>query len=53
MGAFLKNEHSDSTGTLLNVMWQSGMGEEFKGEWVHVCVQLSPFAVHFKVLQHC
>ena len=29
------------------------MGGEFGGEWVHVCVWLSPFAVHLKLSQHC
>ena len=25
------------------------MGEEFGGEWIHVCVWPSPFAVHLKL----
>ena len=29
------------------------MGGEFGGEWIHVCVWLSPFAVHLKLSQHC
>ena len=29
------------------------MGAEFGGEWIHVQVWLSPFAVHLKPLQHC
>ena len=28
-------------------------GEGFGGEWGHVYVCLSPFAVHLKLLQHC
>ena len=28
-------------------------GREFGGEWVHVYVWLSPFAVHLKLSQHC
>ena len=28
-------------------------GREFRGEWIHVCVWLSPFAVYLKPLQHC
>ena len=28
------------------------MGGELGGEWIHVCVRLSPFAVHLK-LSHC
>ena len=29
------------------------MGGEFGGEWIHVYVWLSPFAVHLKKSQHC
>ena len=29
------------------------MGGGFRGEWIHVCVWLSLFAVHLKVSQHC
>ena len=29
------------------------MGQEFGGEWIHVCVWLSPFTVHLKPSQHC
>ena len=29
------------------------MGGEFGGEWIHVHVWLSPFAVHLKLSQHC
>ena len=29
------------------------MGGEFGGEWIHVYVWLSPFAVHQKLWQHC
>ena len=29
------------------------MGGEFGGEWIHVYVGLSPFAVHKKLSQHC
>ena len=28
------------------------MGGQYEGEWIHVCVWLSPFAVHLK-LSHC
>ena len=30
--------------------WKGG---EFGGEWIHVYVWLSPFAVHLKRSQHC
>ena len=23
------------------------------GEWIHICLQLSPFAVHLQLSQHC
>jgi len=29
------------------------MGGELGGEWIHVFVWLSPFAVHLKLSQHC
>ena len=29
------------------------MGGELRGEWIHVYVWLSPFAVHLKLSQHC
>ena len=29
------------------------MGGEFGGEWIHVYVWLSPFAVRLKLSQHC
>ena len=29
------------------------MGEGFGGEWIHVYVWLSPFAVHLKLSQNC
>jgi len=29
------------------------MGREFRGEWIHVYVWLSPFALHLKRSQHC
>ena len=31
----------------------SWMGGEFGGKWIHVLIQLSPFAVHLKLSQHC
>ena len=29
------------------------MGVEFGGEWIHVYVWLSPFAIHLEHSQHC
>ena len=44
---------------LLNSTWNfaqcyvaAWLGGEFEGEWVHVYVWLSPFAVHLKLSQH-
>ena len=41
-----------STGTVQCYV-TAQMGEEFRGEWIHVYVWLSPFAVSLKLLQHC
>ena len=30
--------------------WMRG---ECGGEWIHVCIWLSPFAVHIKLSEHC
>ena len=40
-------------GTLPNVMWQPGWERSLGGEWIHVYVWLSPFAVYLKLSQHC
>ena len=29
------------------------MGVGFGGEWIHIHVWLSPFALHLKLSQHC
>ena len=42
-----------STGNSAQCYVAVWMGGEFGGEWIHVCVWLSPFAVHLKLLQHC
>ena len=42
----------DSTWSLLSYV-AAWMGGEFGGEWIHVCVCLSPFAVQLKPSQHC
>ena len=43
-----------------SVLWSSAqcylaawMGGKFGGEWIHVYVWLSTFAVHLKLSQHC
>ena len=45
---------------LLSSTWNSTqchvaawVGVGFGGEWIHVYVRLSPFAVHLKLSQHC
>ena len=41
-----------STGNTVNVLWQPGWRGEFGGEWTHICVWLSHFAVHLKLSQN-
>ena len=41
-----------STGNSAPCYVASWMGGEFGGEWMHVCVWLSPFTVHLKLSQH-
>ena len=41
-----------STGDSVQCYVAAWMGGEFGGEWIHVYVWLSPFAVHLK-LSHC
>ena len=38
-----------------SVQWYvvAWMGGETGGEWIHVNVWLSPFAVHLRLSQHC
>ena len=43
----------DSTGNSPQCHVAAWMGGEFGGEWIHVHVWLSPFAVHRKPSQHC
>ena len=38
-----------STGSLAQCFVAAWMGWEFRGEWVHVYVRLSPFTVHWKL----
>ena len=42
----------DSTGDSAQCRAAAWLGGEFGGAWIHVCVCLSPFAVHLKVSQH-
>ena len=41
-----------STGNSSQCYVAAWMGGEFEGEWIHVCVWLSPFAVHLKLSKH-
>ena len=41
-----------NTGNSVQCYVAAWMGGEFGGEWMHVYVQLSPFAVHLKLPQH-
>ena len=42
-----------STGSSAQCYMAAWMGGEFGGEWIHVYVWLSPFAVHLKLSQYC
>ena len=41
-----------STGNSAQCDVAAWMGGEFRGEWIHGCVWLRPFAVHLKLSQH-
>ena len=43
----------DSTGDSAQCYTAAWMRGEFGGDWIHVYVWLSPFAVHLKFSQHC
>ena len=42
-----------STGNSVQCYVAARMGEEFGGEWIHVPVWLSPFAVQLELSQQC
>ena len=42
----------DSAGTSAQCHIAAWIGGEFGGEWIHVYLWLSPFAVHLKLSQH-
>ena len=42
-----------STGNSAQCYAAAWMGGEFEGEWIHVHVWLSPFALPMKLSQHC
>ena len=42
-----------STGNSAQCYAAAWMGGEFRGEWIHVYVWRSRFAVHLKLSQHC
>ena len=42
-----------STGNSTRCCTAAWMGGKSRGEWIHVYVWLSPFAVHLKLSQHC
>ena len=42
-----------STGNSAQYYVAAWVGGEFGGERIHIYVQLSPFAVHLKLSQHC
>jgi len=42
-----------STGNSAQCYVAACMGKKFGGEWTHVYIWLSPFAIHLKLSQHC
>ena len=42
-----------STGKSAQCYMAAWMRGEFGGEWIHVCVWLSPFSVQLKLSQRC
>ena len=42
-----------STGNSADCYMAAWMGREFGEEWIHIYVQLSPFAVHLRLSQGC
>ena len=42
-----------NTGNSVQCYVAAWMGEGFEGEWIHIFVWLSPFAVHLNISQHC
>ena len=42
-----------STGNSAQCYMVAWMGGDFGGQWIHVYVWLSPFAVQLKLSQHC
>ena len=51
--AFSNKDLLFSTGNSAHCYVAAWMGGEFGGEWIHVYVWLSLFAVHLKLSQHC
>ena len=42
-----------STGNSAQCDVAAWMGREFRGEWLHAYICLSPFVVHLKLSSHC
>ena len=42
-----------NTGNSVQCYVAAWMGGGFEGEWIHIFVWLSPFAVHLNLSQHC
>ena len=49
----MKNQNVYRTGNSAHCYVAAWMGGKFEGEWIHVYVWLSPFAVHLKLSQYC
>ena len=50
---WVRNKVHDKCNVLDHCYRAAWMGGESGGEWIHIYVWLSPFAVHLKLSQHC
>ena len=50
---WITNKALQCTGNSAQCSAAGWMGRESGGEWIHVYVWLSPFAIHLKLWQHC
>ena len=51
--AIFKMDNQGPTWNYAQCYMAAWLRGEFGGEWIHVYVWLSPFAVHLKLSQHC
>ena len=49
----MDNQQGHTVGNSVQCYVAAWMGGGFGGEWIHVYVWLSHFAIHLKLSQHC